>query len=153
MRRLAAATRLLAAFLTGVACALWLFPLLAGPAIQELRLDRDAARGQVETLETEVRKLKESLQKHQKSPVVRGVRLQVEGPDPRVVLEAERRLQKQLTEQYAGRPIDQISAFLLTRRLQGTILDIDAVHYQFDVELVVLGPEMTIFGVLRKVAG
>ncbi|HWI66475.1 MAG TPA: hypothetical protein VNT75_31995 [Symbiobacteriaceae bacterium] len=153
MSRLGRATRLVASFLTGMAVALWLFPLLAGPAIQELRLERDAARGQVENLETEVRKLKEGLQKQQKSPVVRSVRMQVEGPDPRVVLEAERRLQKQLTEQYAGRPIDGISAFLLTRRLQGTILDIDGVRYQFDVELVVLGPELTIFGVLNPVKG
>lgn len=147
----ALAIRLLAAFLTGAACSLWLFPLLAGPAVQELRLQRDGARARAETLETEVRKLKETLQNRQGRPVVKRVTVQVEGPDPRVVLEAERRLQKQLMEQYAGRALDDISSFLLARRLQGHILEIDGLRYQFDVELVVVGPELAVSGILVSI--
>ncbi|MDF2629129.1 MAG: hypothetical protein K0R39_2960 [Symbiobacteriaceae bacterium] len=149
MSRWATATRLGAAFMTGVACALWLFPVLAGPAVQQLRLDRDAARARAETLETEVRTLKESLQKRPSGLVVRRITVQIEGPDARVVVEGERRLQTQLTELYAGRPIDDISAFILNRRLQGHLLEIDGVRYQFTVELVIIGPELAVYGVLR----
>jgi len=143
------ATRLGAAFMTGVACALWLFPIMAGPSIQQLRLDRDPARARAETLETEVRKLKENLQKQPKGPVVRRITIQIEGPDDRVVVEGERRLQTQLTELYAGRPIEDVSAFILNRRLQGHILEIDGVRYQFTVELIIVGPELAVYGVLR----
>jgi len=139
--------------MTGVACSLWLFPVLAGPAVQSLRLERDEARGRVETLETEVRKLKESLQSRQSSPAVKRIYVQVEGPDDRVVLEAERRLKKQLTEQYAGHAVDDISSFLLARRLQGGILEIDGLRYQLDLDLVVVGPELAIYGVLNPVKG
>lgn len=149
MSRWAMATRLGAAFMTGAACALWLFPIIAGPSIQQLRLDRDAVRARAETLETEVRKLKESLQKRQSGPVVRRITIQIEGPDNRVVVEGERRLRTQLTELYAGRPIDDVSAFILNRRLQGQILVIDGVRYQFTVELIIVGPELAVYGVLR----
>ncbi|HWI51939.1 MAG TPA: hypothetical protein VNT01_07345 [Symbiobacteriaceae bacterium] len=146
-------TRLIAAFSIGFACALWLFPLLAGPTIQDLRLQRDEARGRVDTLETEVQKLQESLKNRQGRLVVKLITVQVEGPDERVILEAERRLKKQLTEQYAGRALDDISAFLLNRRLQGLILEIDGIRYQFSVELVVVGPELAVYGVLHPVKG
>lgn len=149
MSRWATAVRLGAAFMTGMACALWLFPIIAGPAVQQLRLDRDAARARAETLQTEVRKLKESLQKRPSGPVVRRIAVQIEGPDERVVVEGERRLQTQLTELYAGRPIDDINAFILSRRLQGHILEIDGVRYQFSVELIIVGPELAVYGVLR----
>lgn len=149
MSRWAMATRLGAAFMTGVACALWLFPIMAGPSIQQLRLERDAAQARAKTLETEVRKLSESLQKRPSGPVVRRVVVQIEGPDNRVVLEGERRLQTQLAELYAGRPIEDVSAFILGRRLQGHLLEIDGVRYQFTVELIIVGPELAVYGVLR----
>lgn len=135
----------------GVSCSLWLFPIIAGPRVQQLRLQRDAALGQVEKLEAEVAKLKESLQKRQGNPSVKEIHVQVEGPDHRVVLEAERRLAKQLTEQYAGRAIDDISPFLLARRVQGSIQEIDGVRYQIDVDLVVVGPELSLYGTLAPV--
>lgn len=147
------AVRLAAAFLTGAACALWLFPLLAGPTIQKLRLERDSARGEVETLKTEVRKLKDSLQRPKTGPTVTQVVVQFEGPDRRVVVESERRLQKQLAEQYAGRNIDDVSPFLMARRIQGQLLEIDGLRYQVDVELVVVGPELAVYGVLARVPG
>jgi hypothetical protein len=153
MSRSALAIRLLCAFLIGGACAFSLLPLVAGPTVQRLRLERDEARGRAETLEAEVSKLKVALQRKQSAPTVRHVSLVVDGPDHRVVVEAERRLTKELTEQYAGRPIEDISPFLLTRRVQGELLTIDGVRYQLKVELVVLGPEIALYGVLAPLKG
>lgn len=153
MTRRSLAFRLGAAFMIGIACAFWALPLFAGPTVQRLRLERDTARARVEVLEREVAKLKTALQRKQGTATVRGVHVTVDGPDHRVVLEAERQLQADLTEQYAGRPVDDISPFLLTRRVQGQILTIDAVRYQFQVELVVVGPELSLYGVLVPVKG
>jgi hypothetical protein len=153
MRRAQTATRLGAAFMLGVTCSLWLFPVVFGPQVQGLRLQRDEARVRAERLEGEIAKLKESLQSQQGHPSVKRVQVQIEGPDHRVVLEAERRIAKQLTEQYAGRPIDDISSFLLARRVQGSIQEIDGVRYQLDVELMIVGPELSLYGVLAPVKG
>lgn len=147
------AARFGATFMLGVACALWLMPLLAGPVVQRLRLDRDEALKRAETAEEQVRKLKEALESRQGSPGVQRVQVQLEGPDHRVVLEAERRVQKQLTSQYAGRPIDDVSPFLVARRLQGTILEIDGVKYQLDIEVLAVGPELAVYGVLKPLKG
>jgi len=141
-------TRLGAAFMLGIACALWLLPVVFGPRMQALRLERDEAWGKVELLESEVRKLKESHQSRQAGVVVRRIHVQLEGAGDRVVLEAERRLQKQLAEQYMGRRAEEITVLLLTRRLQGLILQIDGVGYQLDVELLAVGPELGVYGTI-----
>ncbi|HLN61661.1 MAG TPA: hypothetical protein VK464_08930 [Symbiobacteriaceae bacterium] len=142
--------RLGAIFLLGFACALWLLPLVAGPEVQRLRLQRDDARGRVEALEAEVKKLKETQQQGRARPKVERVKVQVEGAGERVALEAERRLTKQLAGLYVGRDLDDVDAFLLARRVQGLLLEIDGVQYQFQLQLLLVARELAVYGELGR---
>ena len=142
--------RLGAIFLLGFACALWLLPLVAGPEVQRLRLQRDQARGRVEALEAEVKKLKETQQQGRARPKVERVKVQVEGADERVALEAERRLTKQLAGLYVGRDLDDVDSFLLARRVQGLLLEIDGVQYQFQLQLLLVARELAVYGELAR---
>lgn len=138
--------RLLAAFLLGLACAVWLVPAVAGPLVQRLRLERDQARAEAEELRADVNRLQEAERKKQaKKPVVRRARALIEGPDQRVALEVERRLQQQLAPQ-VGRPVEEISFMLLYASLHGSIMTIDGVLYRISVRTIVIGQELTVYG-------
>jgi hypothetical protein len=147
------APRLAAAFLLGAICSFWLLPVVAGPEVQRLRLQRDEARGRVEALEAEVQKLKETEQKGRTGPTVQRLKVRVEGADQRVTLEAERRLVKMLTPLYVGRPLSGVDSFLLARRVQGVLWEIDGVQYQLDIELLVVASELAVYGVLAPAKG
>lgn len=145
--------RLAAVFMLGVACAIWLFPLLAGPQMQQLRLDRDKAAAEAESLRGEVLKLKEALQERQVRPLVKRARAEISGVDERVRLAVERQLQQEMHESQVGRPLDDISPVLLLSRLQGkkSLMEVDGVQYQLDVKLLVVGPELILYGELFPV--
>lgn len=140
----------MAAFLLGAACALWLLPVLLGPRMQQLRLERDGARAEAEALRGEVLTLKEALQRNQARPLVKRAQVEIHGADDRVRVEVERRLQRQLQESQVGRPIDDISPVLLLSRLQGreSLLEVDGVRYQLEAKLLVIGPEIRLYGEL-----
>lgn len=140
--------RMAASFSLGLACAVWLLPVLAGPAMQRITLERDEYRKRAEALEAQVAKLKEARAQDRTVPVVQKVKVQIEGADHRVVVEAERRLEKQLSQQYMGRSLDDVDPFLLTRRVQGSLLEIDGVRYQLNVALLTVWPELALYGVL-----
>lgn len=144
------ALRLGTAFALGVACALWLFPVIAGPRMQELRLARDKAEQEAESLREEVAKLKQAAQNQQWQPRVSRARVEVEAPDQRVAVEAKRRLHKELT-QLVGRPLDDISFLLLYTRLQGALMVIDGVKYRLEVKAIVIAPELRLYGGLSPV--
>ncbi len=143
-------SRLAAAFMLGFACAIWVFPVLGGPTVQKLRLERDEARTKVEALQSEVLTLKEALRSQQVEPVIKAVRVQMDHKDRRVRVEAQRRLQKQLWDEYVGRAIGDVSSLLLWQKIQGVVLDIDGVRYQLDVDLIGIGPgsELLLIGSL-----
>lgn len=142
--------RLAAAFLIGAACALWLFPVIAGPRVQQLRIDRDEARSAVESLEAELAKLREAAETRQGRPVVKGVVVVLEGPDQRVRLEAENRLEKELTST-VGLPVDDAAPMLLYSRLQGRMIRIDGILYYLDLKWMALGSKLEVYGVLTPV--
>jgi len=141
--------RLAAAFLLGIACSLWLLPVLVGPRIQELRLERDEALARVKGLEEEAARLKASLKTKQTGPVVKHVDVQLTGADRRVLLEAERRIQKELSATYVGRGVEEVVPFVLARRVQGDIYTIDGVRYQLQVSLIAVGSTVAIYGELE----
>lgn len=147
--------RMVAAFTLGLACAIWLLPVMAGPSMQRITLERDEYRKRAEALEAQVAKLKEAQAKAQdrSEPVVQKVKVHLEGADHRVVVEAERRLEKQLSQQYMGRPLNDVEPFLLTRRVQGSLLEIDGVRYQLDVDLLTVWPDLALYGVLEPLKG
>ncbi|HEY8347574.1 MAG TPA: hypothetical protein VIL07_09925 [Symbiobacteriaceae bacterium] len=147
----ASALRLLAVFALGVACGLWVTPLLVGPRMQQLRLERDEAAARVEALEAEVTRLRELARQHRQVPTVNRVRVELTGADRRTLLEAERRLTQQLSERQVGRPVDQVSAMMVYGMLQGTDWTIDGVRYNLDIRFMVIGPELTLYGQLTPV--
>lgn len=150
------AARLAATFMLGVACAIWLLPVIAGPRVQQLRLERDESRSEVEALRGEVLKLKESLQEqNQVRPLVKRAQVEIHGVDDRVRLAVQSRIQKQLHEEQVGRPLDDISPVLLLSRLQGkeSLMEVDGVRYQLEVKLLVIGPELMLFAELSPVKG
>lgn len=151
MSRWAPASRLLAAFTTGLAVAIWLFPVIAGPRVQQLRLERDQAMARVEALQAEVVKLKEADRKQPGQAVVLRARAEVEAPDQRVALEAGHRIQKELAEEQVGRRIEEISFLLLYSRYQGRLLAIDGIRYQVTVRALVIGPEVALYGEVHPV--
>jgi hypothetical protein len=144
------ANRLGAAFMLGVACALWLFPVIAGPGMQRLRLERDRAGARAESLQAEVNRLTEAERKRQKVPVVRRTRVDLRAPDERVKLEASRRIQKALAAE-VGRPVDDISPLLLYTDLQGTDLRIDGVRYRLDIRFMSVGAELAVSGQISPI--
>lgn len=151
MSRWLPGSRLLAAFAIGVAVAIWLFPVLAGPRVQRLRLERDGALAQVEALQAEVVKLKEAARKRPEHCEVQRARAEMDGPDQRVGLEAGRRIQKELAGEQIGRRIEDISFLLLYSRYQGQLMEIDGVLYQVEVKALSIGPELTLYGRLQPV--
>jgi hypothetical protein len=144
------ANRLAAAFALGTACAIWLFPVMLGPRVQQLRLERDALATRVEALQAEVLRLKEDERKRQQVPLVRRTRVEMRAPDERVRLEAVRRLQKALAGQ-VGRPVDDISPYLLYTDLQGTDMQIDGVRYRLDIRFMAISSELTLVGQITPV--
>lgn len=142
--------RLAAAFLIGAACALWLFPVIAGPQVQQLRIERDEARSTVESLEAELAKLRETAEKRQGRPVVKGVTVLLEGPDQRVRVEAETRLEKELAPM-VGLPVDEAAPMLLYSRLQGRMIRIDGLLYYLDLKWMSLGARLEVYGILKPV--
>ncbi|MFZ5814783.1 MAG: hypothetical protein ACOY93_05725 [Bacillota bacterium] len=151
MSRWIPGSRLLAAFATGVAFAIWLFPVIAGPRVQRLRLERDEALTKVEALQAEVVKLKEAQRKQPLQCEVLRARAEMEGPDQRVGLEAGRRIQKELADEQVGRRIDDISFLMLYGRYQGRLMEIDGILYQIEVRALTIGPEVTLYGRLVPV--
>ncbi|MFZ5828381.1 MAG: hypothetical protein ACOY94_29110 [Bacillota bacterium] len=151
MSRWVRASRLLSAFAIGVAAAIWLFPVIAGPRVQQLRLERDEAISKVEALQAEVVKLKEAERKRSVGCEVRRARAEMEGPDDRVGLEAGRRIQKELSAEQIGRRIDDISFLMLYTRYHGQLMEIDGILYQVEVKGVAIGPELTLYGKLKPV--
>lgn len=133
----------------GVACALWLLPVIVGPQLQQLRLDRDRWMARAQTLEAEVKKMQAAASRHRSGPVVTRARVELQVPDERVALEAQRRLQAQLTAEAVGRPVEAVSPLLLYSRLQGAVLTVDGVRYQLEVRLLSVGAELALFGVLQ----
>jgi hypothetical protein len=143
-------SRLGAVFMLGVASAFWLFPVIAGPGVQKLRLKADRAEAQAESLQAEVKRLKEAERKRQQVPMVRRTRVDLRAPDERVKLEAIRRLQKELADQ-VGRPVDDISPLLLYTDLQGTDMRIDGVRYRLDIRFMSVGAELALSGQIAPV--
>ncbi len=152
MSRWGPASRLMAAFAVGVATAIWLFPVIAGPKVQQLRLERDEALAKVEALQDEVVKLKEAERKRPGQSEVLRARAEIEGPDQRVGLEAGRRIQKELSDEQIGRRIDDISFLLLYSRYHGRLMEIDSILYQVEVKALVIGPELTLYGRVKPVS-
>lgn len=152
MSRWGRASRLLAVFALGIATAVWIFPVIAGPRVQRLRLERDEARSMAEALQAEVVKLKEAERKRTVQCEVRRARAEMEGPDERVGLEAGRRIQKELADEQIGRRIDDISFLMLYSRYHGRLMQIDGILYQVEVRALAIGPEMTLYGALKPVA-
>ncbi len=152
MSRTGRETRLAAAFLLGAACALWLFPVLAGRQIQQLRLQRDEAQARAGRLEGEVAKLKEAERKRQSGLVVQRTRAHIEAPDKekRVALEVEGQLQKRLSE-YERRPVSEVSFLMLYANFQGNLFEVDGVLYQLDVKAVAIGTELILYGMIAPV--
>lgn len=144
------APRLAAAFALGAACAIWAMPLLLGPRMQQLRLERDEAAARAEALQDEVARLKEEDRLRQQVPTVSRVRVELTGADRRTLLEAERRMVQQLSEAQVGRPIDQVSAMLVYGLLQGTDWNIDGVRYNLNIRFLVIGPELILYGELSR---
>lgn len=142
------AARLAAAFALGVACAIWVTPLLLGPRMQQLRLERDEAAAQLEALQTELARLRAEAGQRQQVPTVGRVRVELTGADRRALLEAERRIGQQLSEGQVGRPIDQVRAMLVYGMLQGTDWAIDGVRYHLNIRFLVIGPELILYGEL-----
>jgi hypothetical protein len=144
------AGRLLAAFATGLATAIWLFPVMAGPQIQRLRLERDQALARTEELEEQLAKLKEAGEGGSTPYDVQRVRAEIDGPDERVGLEAERRLQKELAR-LLGRRVESVSAVGLYTRHQGRLMEIDGLLYQLEVRTITIAPELSLYGELQQV--
>lgn len=152
MSRWATAGRLTAAFTLGLASAIWLFPVIAGPRVQQLRLERDEAITRVDALEAEVVKLKEAERTRCADQCeVRRAGAQIDGPDQRVGLEAGRRIQKELADEQVGRRIDDISFLMLYSRFHGRLMEIDGILYQLEVKALTIGPEVTLYGRLGPV--
>lgn len=151
MRRGRSWTQLGAVFMLGIACSFGLFPILMGPQIQRLRLERDQAFAEADALRTEILKLREAQQKQPDHPTVRRVRVMLDGSGERVLLEAERRIQKLLQEE-VGRRIDDISSLLIMQKFQGkgSELQIDGVTYYLEIKVLVIGPEISLYGVLTS---
>lgn len=145
------ASRLLASFAVGLAAAIWLFPVIAGPRVQQLRLERDDALSRVEMLQAEVVKLKEAERKRPVHCEVGRARAEMEGPDQRVGLEAARRIQKELADEQVGRRVEDISFLILYGRYHGRLMEIDGVLYQVEVKAVSIGPELTLYGRMAPV--
>lgn len=141
------ANRLTAAFLTGMACALWLFPVIAGPRVQQLRNERDEAADQVKTLQLEVEKLRETSNKRNAPPNIKAITLRLDAPDDRVRLEAQNQLKKELTRQ-VGRALDEVSPELIHSQLQGRLMRIDGLMYQLDIKFVAVSSELRLYGEL-----
>ena len=144
-------TQLGAVFMLGIACSLLLFPILMGPQIQRLRLERDQALSEADALRTEILKLREAQAKQPDHPTVRRVRVVLDGPGERVLLEAEKRVQKSLNDEI-GRRIDDISSLLVLQKFQGkgSEMQIDGVTYYLEIKVLVIGPEIALYGVLTS---
>src|SRR5690606_9736204 len=71
---------LLASFAMGFAVAIWLLPVMAGPTVQRLRLERDFCLARVETLEAEVARLEQAERRRPVVCQVARVRAEIEGP-------------------------------------------------------------------------
>lgn len=142
--------RMLSAAVVGLAFALWLFPVLAGPKVQRLRLEHDRAVAENESLRNEVSRLKEAAEQRQGRPVVKRVKATVDGPDQRVSLAAEKKLERELSPQ-VGRPIDDTDPVLLYSRLHGRLILIDGILYYLEVRLLAVGAELRLYGMLRPV--
>lgn len=151
MSRWALASRLLSAYTVGLATAIWLFPVIAGPRVQQLRLERDDLLTRVELLQTEVVKLKEAERKRPVQFEVLRARAEIEATDQRVGLEAGRRLQKELLNEQVGRRVEDISFLILFGRYHGRLMEIDGVLYQLEVKAMVIGQELTLYGRVQPV--
>lgn len=143
------ASRLAAAFMVGAASSLWLFPVIVGPRIQQLRMERDEARVEVESLKGQVEQLKEAERQRQGRPVIKRIAPHLEG-DQRVVMEAQRRLQQELKPQI-GRPIDNLQPLELFAKLQGSYMEIDGVLYRLELRAVAISAEIALFGEVAPV--
>ena len=130
---------LLAAFAMGFAIAIWLLPVMAGPTVQRLRLERDAALARVEELEAEVAKLQAAERRRPVVCQIARVRAEIYGPDERVGLEAARRIQKELAAEQIGRQLENVSPLILYGRYQGRLMEIDGVMYQLGVQVLMIG--------------
>lgn len=145
--------RLGAAFMLGVACALWLFPVLAGRQIQQLRIERDEAIAQVEVLRKQVAQLEETERKQQGGQVIKRAHAHIEGPnkDRRVALEVERRLQKRLSER-EGDQVAEVSFLILYSQFQGSLFEVDGVVYQLEVKALAIGPDLVLYGWITPIS-
>ncbi len=151
MSRWQRALPLLASFAMGFSVAIWLLPVLAGPTVQRLRLERDFCLAQVETLEAEVAKLQSAERRRPVVCQVARVRAEVDGPDERVGLEAARRIQKELAAEQVGRQLENVSPVLLYGRYNGRLMEIDGVTYQLSVQALLIGPELMLLGRVEPV--
>lgn len=151
MSRRARALPLLAAFAMGFAVAIWLLPVMAGPTVQRLRLERDAALAQVEALEAEVAKLESAERKRPVVCQIARARAEIHGPDERVGLEAARRIQKELAAEQIGRQLENVSPLILYGRYNGRLMEIDGVLYQLGVQAVMIGPDLVLLGRLEPI--
>lgn len=151
MSRWQRALPLMASFAMGFAVAIWLLPVMAGSAVQRLRLERDFCLAEVETLEAEVAKLQSAERKRPVVCQVARVRAEIQGPDERVGLEAARRIQKELAAEQVGRQLENISPVMLYGRYNGQLMEIDGVTYQLSVQALLIGPELMLLGRLEPV--
>lgn len=144
--------RLGSAFGIGLAVSLWLYPVVAGPTVQRLRLERDQAQTRLEALQTEVDQLRAQQQKQPAPCTIRRVVVEIDGADQRVSLEVGRRLQKELAPRFTGRQAEAVSFLLLYGEYQGRQLEVDGLRYQLEVRAVVIGPELALYGWLQPMA-
>ncbi len=151
MSRWQRALPLMASFAMGFAVAIWLLPVLAGPTVQRLRLERDACLAEVEALEAEVAKLESAERKRPVVCTIQRVRAEIDGPDERVGLEAARRIQKELAAEQIGRQLENVSPVILYGRYNGRLMEIDGVTYQLSVQALMIGPELVLLGRVEPV--
>lgn len=151
MSRWQRALPLLASFAMGFAVAIWLLPVMAGPTVQRLRLERDFCLARVETLEAEVARLEQAERRRPVVCQVARVRAEIEGPDERVALEAARRIQKELAAEQVGRQLENVSPVILYGRYHGRLLEIDGITYQLWVQVLLIGPELALLGRVEPV--
>jgi hypothetical protein len=140
---------MISAFILGMAAALWLFPILVGPQMQRLRIERDRSVDEVQSLRSELVKLKEAQRSPQWRPVIKVAEVKLEGEvGDRVLLEAQKRVKKELTEHYVGRPLDDVSDLMLFAKFQGREWEIDGVRYRLEIRVVTIRAELTLYGIL-----
>lgn len=144
------ASRAMALVAIGAACALWLFPVLAGPRVQQLRLERDGARAEVEALRNEISHLRKISAEGRGAPLVKRVSAVVDGPDRRVTLEAEQLLKRELAA-HVGRAVEEVSPVLIYSRLHGRLLTIDGIDYTMEIRLLTLSTDLRAYAVLRPI--